>query len=152
VSNPYQQPDPYGGYGSPQQPGYGTPPPASYGAPQQGYGYAPQDQPGYGYPPQDQPPYAQQPAFVPGPPAPQPNQLATASVALGFVSILLVCAYGGVLGLVGLGLGIAGIKRAGRTGVGRNLAIGGLVLNTLAVLITLAVVILGYVVYKSPTP
>ncbi|MFD0528618.1 hypothetical protein ACFQ1I_19060 [Kitasatospora arboriphila] len=48
MSNPYQ-PDPYGGYGQPQQQPYGTP---GYGAPQY---QQPQPQPGYGYPQQPQP-------------------------------------------------------------------------------------------------
>jgi hypothetical protein len=134
VSTPYQTPpsDPYGGYGGqqPQQP---------YGAPQ----YQQQPQPGYGYPQQPAP----QP-FAPVPTAPQPNSLATASIALGFIAVLLSCAYGGFLGLIGLGLGIAGLNRSNTTGVGKNAAIGGIVLNTLAVLISIALVVFYLVLAK----
>ncbi|MEU2627278.1 hypothetical protein [Kitasatospora sp. NPDC007106] len=126
MSNPYQ-PDPYGGYGQPQQQPYGTP---GYGAPQ----YQ-QPQPGYGYPQQPQP-YA--PA---GPVVVQANSPATASVVLGFVAILTSCFYGGFLGLIGLGVGIAGLNKSNQTGVGRNAAIGGIVLNVLAVLISIAIVV-----------
>ncbi|WP_431679013.1 hypothetical protein [Kitasatospora sp. KL5] len=126
MSNPYQ-PDPYGGYGQPQQP-YGTP---GYGAPQ----YQQPQQPGYGYPQQPQP-YA-----APGPVVVQANSAATASVVLGFIGILTSCFYGGFLGLVGLGVGISGLNKSNQTGVGRNAAIGGIVLNVLAVLISIAIVV-----------
>lgn len=126
MSNPYQQPppDPYGSYGPPQQQPYAPPQPPQpqYGPPQQ----QPYQQPGFGYPP-------------PPPVAPQ-NSLATASMALGFVSIL-ICFYGALLGPVGLGLGIAGISRAQRTGIGRSQAIGGVVLSTLGILIGIAVLV-----------
>ncbi|MDH6124197.1 hypothetical protein [Kitasatospora sp. GP82] len=128
MSNPYQTPPPgpYGGHGQ-QQP---------YGAPQ--YQQPPQ-QPGYGYPQQPQPFMAPPPA----PLAPQPNSLATASVALGFVAVLLsFFLYGGVLGLIGLGIGIGGLNRSGTTGIGRNASLGGIVLNTLALLISIALVVL----------
>lgn len=132
MSNPYQ-PDPYGGYG--QQP------PPQYGAPQY-----PQQQPGYGYPQQPQP----QPHAYPmqAPVAAPPNSAATASVVLGFVGVLTVCFYGGFLGLIGLGVGIAGLNKSNQTGVGRNAAIGGIVLNVLAVLISIAVVVF-YLSVKS---
>ena len=127
MSNPYQ-PDPYGGYGQqpPQQP-YGTP---QYGAPQY-----PQQQPGYGYP-------QQQPYAPAAPVIAQTNSLATASVVLGFVGVLAFCVFGGFLGLVGAGIGIAALNKSNRTGVGRNAAIGGIVLNVLALLITI-----GYTVF-----
>ncbi|PBC79411.1 hypothetical protein BX265_4213 [Streptomyces sp. TLI_235] len=131
MSNPYQ-PDPYGGYGQPQQPPYGTP---GYGAPQY---QQPQPQPGYGYPQQPLPhqQYAQA-----GPVVIQANSAATASVVLGFIGILTSCFYGGFLGLIGLGVGIAGLNKSNQTGVGRNAAIGGIVLNVLAVLISIAIVV-----------
>lgn len=132
MSNPYQ-PDPYGGYGQqpPQQP-YGTP---QYGAPQYQQ-QPPQQQPGYGYPQQQQP-------YAPAAPVvAQTNSLATASVVLGFVGVLTFCFFGGFLGLVGLGVGIAGLNKSNQTGIGRNAAIGGIVLNVLAVLITI-----GYLVF-----
>ncbi|WP_030263271.1 hypothetical protein [Streptomyces sp. NRRL B-24484] len=131
MSNPYQ-PDPYGGYGQPQQPPYGTP---GYGAPQYPQPQ-PQPQPGYGYPQQQPQPYP--PA---GPVVVQANSPATASVVLGFIGILTSCFYGGFLGLIGLGVGIAGLNKSNQTGVGRNAAIGGIVLNVLSVLISIAIVV-----------
>ncbi len=126
MSNPYQTPppDPYGGYGQPQQP----PPQQPYGAPQY-----PQ-QPGYGYG------YPQQQVYAPQP-VPTPNSYATASVVLGFVGVLFSCFYGGFIGLVGLGIGIAGLNRSSTTGLGRSASIGGIALNTLAVLISIAMVV-----------
>ncbi len=136
VSYPYQTPpppDPYGGQRhAPPQP---YPP-----QPAQGYGYP--QQPPAGRPfaqPFVQPlaqPFAQQPVQVG-----QPNAYATASVVLGFVAVLFSCVYGGFLGLIGLGVGIAGVSRSAATGVGRNASIGGIALNLLAVLISIAVVV-----------
>ncbi|MFC8453670.1 hypothetical protein [Kitasatospora sp. NPDC057223] len=127
MSNPYQTPppDPYGGYGQ-QQP----PPQQPYGAPQ----YPHPQQPGYGYG------YPQQQAYVPQAAA-QPNSYATASVVLGFIGVLLSCFYGGFIGLIGLGIGIAGLNRSATTGLGRSASIGGIALNTLAVLISVAMVV-----------
>ncbi|GAA2130579.1 hypothetical protein GCM10009760_03280 [Kitasatospora kazusensis] len=133
MSSPYQPapPDPYGGgHQLPPQP-Y---PQQAY--PQQAYPQQPGYGPGYGYP--------QQPFAAPVP-VQVPNSFATASVVLGFIAILFSCAYGGVLGLVGLGIGIAGLNRSAATGVGRNAAIGGVALNTLAVLITIALVVFLFV-------
>ncbi|MGW4652101.1 hypothetical protein [Kitasatospora sp. NPDC004289] len=128
MSNPYQQPppDPYGGYG--QQP-----------HPHQAY-------PGPGYPQQHQQP---QPGYPMGPMAPvgpvaEPNGMANAALALGFASIV-ICFYGALLGPVGLGLGIAGLNRSQRTGVGRTQAIGGIVLSALGLLIGIA----GLVFYET---
>ncbi|MDH6135954.1 hypothetical protein P3T37_005373 [Kitasatospora sp. MAA4] len=136
MSNPYQQPQgPYDPYG--QQTGYGQQ--APYGYPQQQpaptYGqqpYPPQQAP-YGYPQQHQPyPAAVQP----------PNNLAVASVVLGFVSVLGMCVpFAVVLGPVSLGLGIGALGRARKTGVGRSLAIGGVVIGSVATLILIAMVV-----------
>lgn len=133
MSNPYQTPsDPHGGYGQSQQP---------YGAPQFQQPQTPQA--GYGYPPQ-QPPYPQPPA-----PAPAPvNSHATASVIIGFVAILATCFYGCFLGLIGLGLGISGLRKANQIGLGRNAAIGGIVLNLLALLIGIGLLVLGLLAWK----
>ncbi|MFF1870771.1 hypothetical protein [Streptomyces sp. CB03911] len=127
MSNPYQTPppDPYGGYGQPQQP-YGAP---QYQQPQQPQAY---QQSGYGYP--------QQQAYAPQPVA-QQNSYATATVVLGFVAVLFSCFYGGFIGLIGLGVGIAGLNRSASTGIGRNMSIGGIALNTLAVLISIAMIV-----------
>ncbi|GAA2254913.1 hypothetical protein GCM10010430_43350 [Kitasatospora cystarginea] len=136
MSNPYQTPpsDPYGGYGGPpQQP---------YGAPQ----YQQQPQPGYGYPQQ---PVPQQPFTAPPlAQTPQRDSYATASVVLGFLAIVLSCAYLGFLGLIGLGLGIAALNRSAATGTGRGVAVGGIVLNALGILISVAMVVLFTVIYK----
>ncbi|MFF3598845.1 hypothetical protein [Kitasatospora indigofera] len=133
MSNPYQTPppDPHGGYGQQQQP---------YGAPQYQQPQAYQ-QPGYGYPQQQAYPPPQQQVYPPQPVAP-PNSFATATVVLGFVAILFSCVYGGFIGLIGLGVGIAGLNRSASTGIGRNMSIGGIALNTLAVLISVALVVL----------
>ncbi|MFJ5921983.1 DUF4190 domain-containing protein [Kitasatospora sp. NPDC092948] len=140
MSNPYQQPDPYNGAGQqPQQPGYGYP----QQQPQQpGYGYpqAPQQPQGYGYPqaPQPYPPMYQQ--------VPPKNSMATASVVIGVVSILTVCFWGWPLALLGAGLGIAALGKSSRLGgQGRGVAIGGIVLNALALLIGVAVIVLYFV-------
>ncbi|MDH6578125.1 hypothetical protein [Kitasatospora sp. MAP5-34] len=103
-------------------------------APQQPYPPQPGQGYGYGHP--------QQPH-----PAP-PNSYATASVVLGFLAVLFSCVYGGFLGLIGLGVGIAGLNRSAATGVGRNASIGGVALNTLALLITIAMVVLLATVSK----
>ncbi|BFV58876.1 hypothetical protein KCMC57_up39800 [Kitasatospora sp. CMC57] len=134
MSNPYQQqpPDPYGSYGQPQQP-YTAPQHHQAAYPQPGY-----QQPGYGYP---QPPVAQ---------APQ-NSLAIASLALGFLSIL-ICFYGALLGPVGLGLGIAGLSKSKQTGVGRTQAIGGVLLSTLGILIGIAGLVFYSTVSENYTP
>ncbi|MCX5212479.1 hypothetical protein OG689_24875 [Kitasatospora sp. NBC_00240] len=126
MSNPYQTPppDPYGGYGQQQ--------PQQYGAPQYQQPQQPYQQPGYGYP--------QQQAYAPQPVA-QPNSYATAAVVLGFVAVLFSCFYGGFIGLIGLGVGIAGLNRSASTGIGRNMSIGGIALNTLAVLISIAMIV-----------
>ncbi|MGW4382032.1 hypothetical protein [Kitasatospora sp. NPDC004531] len=139
MSNPYQ-PDPYGGYGQaggppgppPQQPSYGYPQ-----APQ------PPQQPHYGYP-QPQPQHFSHP-YPPGVPMAANNALATASVVVGFVAILLSCWVVGLAGLVGLGLGVGGLNKAAQLGgTGRTAAIGGIALNSLAVLISIGVLVLAF--------
>ncbi|MGW4897008.1 hypothetical protein ACWEQL_32825 [Kitasatospora sp. NPDC004240] len=141
MSNPYQTPPP-GPYGGPGQQPHAAP----YGAPQY---QQPVPQPvhpqpvhpqqgypaGYAY----QPPVYQAPVPVP---VVEPNQYATAAVVLGFVAVLTTCFYGGLLGLIGLGVAIAGLNRSNTTGVGRGMSIGAIVLNVLAVLITIAVIVL----------
>ncbi|WP_051811624.1 DUF4190 domain-containing protein [Kitasatospora sp. MBT63] len=140
MSNPYQSPDPYGGYGPPQQQPYGTPPPSPYQQPVP----PPVQQPAYGYPQQPYPPQPQ--PYFPPQPAAEPNSMATAAMALGFAGIV-ICFYGAMLGPIGLGLGIAGLNRAQKTGVGRTQAIGGIALSTLAILIGIA----GLVFYDTLT-
>ena len=130
MTSPYQPLDPY--YRQPQNP-YPTAQPG-YGHPQQG-----QDGYGYGYP-------QQMPMGAP-PQTGEQNQLALAAVVIGFISVIgsLFC-WGGLLGLPGIGVGIAAIVRSKKTGTGRNQAIGGTVLSALGVLI-LTVWIVAYVVW-----
>jgi hypothetical protein len=158
VSSPYHTPDPYGQnpYANGQSPhANGQPYPAQYPAPQQ-----PRPQAGFGVPtagPGTPPPgWAQPPGHpMPAPPGvPQPgeqNQLALASVVLGFISIVgsLFC-YGGILGPVSIGLGIAGVNRARRTGVGRSQSLGGIALGALGTAIGTAFIVL-FVVYRNKT-
>lgn len=137
MSNPYQTPppDPYGGpYGGQAGQPYGAP---AYGQ-QPGYG----PQPGY-YPAPQPAPYGMAP-----PVTGEPNNLATASVALGFISVV-VCFYGGLLGPVSLGLGIAAVNKARTTGTGRSAAIGGIVLSVLSILISIAALIFFVVLDKK---
>lgn len=59
--------------------------------------------------------------------------------ALISVSTAILASVGLLLGIIGLVLGVVGLRMARRPGVtGRGVAIGGLVLNVLAVLIALA--------------
>lgn len=62
------------------------------------------------------------------------NTLATAALTVGIISLLAVCLPG--LGLVAIGLGIGGLKRAEKLGPdrpGRGMAIAGIVCGALAV-------------------
>ncbi len=64
---------------------------------------------------------------------PSPNNLATAALTVGIISILAPCVL--VLGSVAIGLGIAGVVRAENLGTarpGRNMAIAGIVLGVLS--------------------
>lgn len=152
MSTPYPPPQgPYDPYGSP--PGFGPP-----------QDQQPQQPPYYGYPQQQPASYPQQPTFgQPGYPAQQPmpygypaapqpdnvqpNNLATASIVLGFLSVFGMCfAPALLLGPVSLGLGIGGLTRANRTGVGRSNAIGGIVVGSIGVLIMIGYVLLYAVV------
>lgn len=75
------------------------------------------------------------------------NGLAIAALVCGIVGLLLswipiVGFLGFLLGLVAVGTGIAGIRRARAPGVGQNgLAVGGLITGILAVLVSLIVFI-----------
>ncbi|AXI77950.1 hypothetical protein [Peterkaempfera bronchialis] len=150
MSNPYQMPPPdaYGGgagqpYGG--APGYGQQQPM-YGQPPPGYGYPAPQQMSPQMSPQLSPQIPQQMSqpvpygMAPGPTG-EPNSLATASAALGFVSVI-VCFYGALLAPISLGFGIAGVNRARTTGTGRSAAVGGIVLSVLAILIAIAGLVL----------
>ncbi len=136
----YGTTDPYGatqpgygaGYGA--APGYGADPygaAPAYGAADP-YGTAPgAAQPGYpSAPPPYGGPYAGAPAYGPyggwAPPVAPPTEgLAIASLVLSCASFLV-----GVTAPVGLGLGIAALRRIGRTGAqGRGLAIAGIIVG-----------------------
>ncbi len=124
-------PPPPGGFGSPPPPpsgGYGAPPPAPGG-----FG-APPPAPG-GYPP---PGGYGAPGY--GAPAANPtNGMAIAALVCGILS--LFCLF--PLGFVGVGLGVAGLGKAKKTGgSGKGLAIGGIVTGAIGILATLAFVAL----------
>ncbi|MGW4348401.1 DUF4190 domain-containing protein [Streptomyces sp. NPDC004690] len=72
--------------------------------------------------------------------------LATAALALGvtglFTSVLLV---GGLLGVLGVALGVAALKTAGRTGAGRGRAVTGVVTSLFAIALSvLSAVLLAW--------
>lgn len=145
-AGPYAAPAPYGQpvaapygqraaaptSGAPQYGGeqYGAGP---YGAPQYG---APQ----YGTPGYDQPsPYGAQPYGYGQPYAAPPNEgMAIASFATSLAGLLF---FGGVPGAVGLGLGIAALRRIAVSGKGgRGFAIAGIVIGAVGILWMLAVI------------
>jgi len=123
---------------------------------QQPQGYPPQPQ---GYPPQppiyQQPGYYQQPAAYQQPgyvqaygvavypvAPPQPKGLSVASMVLGLVS--LVAGFTFVVPLIGLILGILGVRREP---AGRGMAIAGIIISALILLIW--VVIIGLIVFAG---
>jgi len=151
--------------GYPPTPGYPSAAPA-YGSPQPGYpqtpvypsaapGYgAPQGQGAYGYPPaQPQVPsygYAQQqgPYGYPQPqwgnPQPPWDGLAIASMSVSGAGIVTM----GITGPVGIGLGIASLRKIRRTGArGRGLAWAGIAVGILMTLFIVGFVALA--VYSS---
>lgn len=157
-STPYDQASsdqaPSGGYGATPSPAYGTAPSnpydqapagaygaapaAAYGQPQQGYGqpapygYAqPGQQPGYAQPGYPQPGYGYPPPGTWGPPEPPVDGLAIAAISTSGAGVFL----GGVTGPVGIGLGIAALRRIRRTGHrGRGLAVAGIWVGALMTL------------------
>lgn len=135
------------GYGA--APGYGATPSgaaAGYGATQPGYGaaqpgYSPA-QPGYGTPyaaPVGGQPVAYAPYGTWAPPAaPATDGLAIASLVLSCSSFLVY-----LTAPVGLGLGIAALRRIRRTGAqGRGLAIAGIVVGGIVTAFMLAFLVL----------
>lgn len=131
------------GYGTPAAPGY---PPAAPGYPPAGPGYPPATQ-GYGppagpgYPPAVAgygPPAAQGGAS--GAAAPATNGVATAALVVGLFALVLsiipvINAVAVLGGLVGVGLGIAGLRRARRGAAGRGKALAGVLVSVAAALI-----------------
>ncbi|MEU8463970.1 DUF4190 domain-containing protein [Streptomyces sp. NPDC029003] len=83
--------------------------------------------------------------------APGRNGPAVAALALGITGALTsVVLIGGPLGLIGLVLGVIGLRTAGRTGVGRSMAIAALVTSFLAVMVSVLMAI-GLVWYADHT-
>ncbi|MGW1408567.1 DUF4190 domain-containing protein [Streptomyces sp. NPDC002403] len=63
---------------------------------------------------------------------------ATAAMVLGVIGLFTsVFFVGGLLGVIGTVLGIAGLRTAGRTGVGRGRAITGVVTSVLAIALSI---------------
>ncbi|WP_327066293.1 DUF4190 domain-containing protein [Kitasatospora sp. NBC_01250] len=78
------------------------------------------------------------PTVVPSPVrASERNGPAVAALVVGIVSMISSIVFvGGVFGLVGLVLGTVALARARRSGVGRGLAVTGLVTSFLAILVS----------------
>lgn len=72
----------------------------------------------------------------------QISGLAIASLVIGILSLLLSCCYGGFLGIIGIGLGIAGICTSNKKGM----AIWGLVLSVISLFITIICLIFGFAI------
>lgn len=111
---------PQTGYGQPghPQPAYAQPGYAQPGYAQPGYGRTGYAQPGY-----PQPGYGYPPPGTWGPPEPPVDGLAIAAISTSGAGVFL----GGVTGPVGIGLGIASLRRIRRTGHrGRGMAVAGI--------------------------
>ena len=142
AANPYaQQPgagDAPPAYGAPQYgaPQYGAP---QYGAPQ--YGAPQYGAPGYAQTP---PPYGAQPYGYGQPYAAPPTEgMAIASFVTSTAGLLF---FGGLPGPVGLGLGIAALRRIAVNGkAGRGWAIAGIVVGAVGILWLLAIV--AYIIF-----
>ncbi|WP_210767813.1 DUF4190 domain-containing protein [Cellulomonas humilata] len=149
ASTPYgQQPgtaDPAPAYGAPQYgaPQYGAPAP-QYGAPQYGAPAPQYGAPQYGAPQFGAPPYGAQPygygqQYV----TPPTEGMAIASFVTSTVGLLFL---GGLSGPVGLGLGIAALRRIAVNGkAGRGWAIAGIVIGAVGILWLLAII--AYIVF-----
>ncbi|WP_158857772.1 DUF4190 domain-containing protein [Streptomyces sp. NRRL B-1347] len=97
------------------------------------------------------------PGGAPGPqghgtPAPGGgNRTARGALALGVVGLSTsVVIVGGLLGVVGLGLGLAALRTARRTGVGRGRAVAGVVTSALAITVSVTAAFL-FVWYANQT-
>jgi len=71
-------------------------------------------------------------------PADSGNGYATASLALGIVSVVVT-----ILSLPAIALGIAGLVKANRTGYGRSMSIAGIGLSVIAVAILLTLIVIS---------
>lgn len=122
MSDPNAQPD-GSQYPYPGQPGQPYDAANPYPAP---YGSYPQAPGGYGF----QPPVGR-------------NGMAIAALTLGIIGIVTsIFLVGGALGIVGLILGIVSLRTAKRTGVGRGMAIGGIVTSAVAIVAAVVLLIL----------
>ncbi|WP_265442423.1 DUF4190 domain-containing protein [Flexivirga meconopsidis] len=111
-----QQPIPYGQYNSGQQ--------------SQPYGQQYPQQPGYGAPYQGASPYV---AYQESP----SNGLAIASLITSICGLFL-CFIGSI---VGIGLGIAALGQAKKTGAGRGMAIAGIVIGAVEIVLGIVLVV-----------
>jgi hypothetical protein len=132
-------PPPQNSYTPPQQNGYGQPQQNNYGQPPQyGYGqqqYTSPQPPQYGQPGQDTP--SQPPQYAYGQPYQSyPTGLATASLTLGIISIIIPVPF---MPLVGLIMGIVFKKR--QLPVSQGVSTAGIVLNSIALFIQLIILI-----------
>ncbi len=142
MSDPYQPQDPYANNPYGPQPTPPPTPPPGYGYPQQDP-YAQQQPQGYGYPPQ--PGYPQQPGYGGygyGGPTGQNNGIAVASLVVGIISIVGSCFFGGLIGIVAVGLGIAGLNKSRTTGTGRGQSIAGIATGAVGLLISIVFIII----------
>ncbi|MEC4840183.1 DUF4190 domain-containing protein [Mycobacteroides chelonae] len=108
--------------------------------------YYPYQPPG-GYPP----PYPYQYGAPVPPPAPK-NGLGVGALVVGIIAVLFSCTvFGGFIGgLVAVILGIVGVRRVTRGEANnRGVAISGIVLGTLAVLLSAAILVFTLVFMKS---
>jgi len=82
---------------------------------------------------------------------PDRNGLAVAALVLGIVGwVTSVVFAGGLFGVVGVALGVAAVWRARRTGVGRGMAVAGLVTSFLAIVVSVLFVFF-FVWYSNKT-
>ena len=90
------------------------------------------------------------------PPRPGSNGLAIAALVCGIVALLLswipvINVLALLLGLVAVGCGIGGIRKAGSTGAGqKGVAVGGLVTGILAILLSLVILVGIATVFSDP--
>lgn len=147
MSFPPPPPDP-GGPGGPdltKPPAPGAPPPGGFGPPPAPGGFGPPPPPGgFGGPAGFPPPAPYGGGFGGYPPPTPTNGLAVAALVIGIIALV-----GGVIPILGwfisplavvaIGLGIAGMVRAGNIGgTGKGMAIAGLVTGILAVVAIVA--------------
>jgi len=170
AAQPAPQPAPYGApaYGSAPVPPYGSAPASPYGpapVPPSGYGpgYGPTDAPGqpsaspyptpYGTPASPYgtatPTYGGAPGYVGayGTEAPGTDGLAIASLVTSVGGFVIL---GALPSPVGLGLGIASLRRIRRTGAGgRGLAIAGVVVGGLGTLLLVGMIVVGLLMFTA---